>query len=207
MATFKVKLKIEGFELEIEGEREDAALINEHIGAQFSNLLKPIDGIIEGTSTQEQSNQGMLDLGSAPASSTSPKRRPKKKKTTTSETEKSEEGAIDFRHSPEIYGYPKQSWNTATKAVWMIYVLREAANHSDPTSRTIAETFNKHFRQSGTITVGNVTRDLGKMKSSEQPSPLGEDTRRDPSSWFLTDTGNQKALQLIAVALGGESQS
>ena len=48
MSKFKVKLKIQGFELEIEGSREDAGLLSQNLGKQMNSILQPMGAIIEG---------------------------------------------------------------------------------------------------------------------------------------------------------------
>jgi hypothetical protein len=48
MSKFRIRMKLQGLELEIDGAREDASLIIQSVGQQMSNLLQPIDGIIDG---------------------------------------------------------------------------------------------------------------------------------------------------------------
>lgn len=66
---------------------------------------------------------------------------------------------------------------------------------------TIVATFNKHFRQSGQLTTGNVNRDLGVLKG-KSPSQIGEDATKEPSAWFLTTEGKTSARKLVQEALG-----
>lgn len=196
MATFKVRMKLEGFELEIEGEREDAALITEHIGEQFSSLLKPIDGIVEGKPLEAQPS---LDLQAPepPKKKTTRRRAPSPKK---SSPDDQAEFNISFRHSAEKYGNPDQNWKTAQKAMWLIYVLVDMNLGKEFSTRQIVETFNSQFRQMGSITTSNVTRDLGRQRQ-EKPPTVGEDPTSGESKWYLTEGGTRNVQNLIAEAL------
>src|SRR5438067_2145714 len=50
MSKFHVKVKLQGFELEIQGNREDAPAIGRSIGEQFSAIISPAVDILEGNS-------------------------------------------------------------------------------------------------------------------------------------------------------------
>jgi hypothetical protein len=65
----------------------------------------------------------------------------------------------------------------------------------------IATTFNKHFPQAGVIRPNNVSRDLGKFKM-KSPALVSEDRAKNPSAWFLTDSGIQRVEKLIKESLG-----
>ncbi len=71
MAKFKVKLKITGFEMEVEGDRDDAAAISQGIASQFGSLMKPAAEIIDG----EVSDHRALPSLAAPGISSEFRRR------------------------------------------------------------------------------------------------------------------------------------
>ena len=48
MSKFKIKMKLQGLELEIEGAREDSSNIGRNLGGQLANLLQPAIKIIDG---------------------------------------------------------------------------------------------------------------------------------------------------------------
>jgi hypothetical protein len=48
MPKFRIKMKLQGFELEIEGSREEASRISQNLGEQMSALLRPAGVIIDG---------------------------------------------------------------------------------------------------------------------------------------------------------------
>ena len=197
MGKFKIKMKLTGLELDIEGSKEDIPLIAANLGQQLTGLLGPAAAIASGTDAS---------LSSAPAPSPlqmveEVKRRKKRATTSRSADAQSDTATapIDFRHDPVKFGSPKQSWKTSDKAIWLLHVVGKELSGA-----VIAATFNKHFRQAGTITVGNSNRDLGRLKS-KSPSVVGEDTTKNPPQWFLTEEGSRQALKLVGDGLGRTS--
>src|SRR6266480_4743426 len=53
MARFRVKMKLQGLELEVEGTREDAPLIAQNLTRQFAGLLEPAAHIVGGDLERE----------------------------------------------------------------------------------------------------------------------------------------------------------
>jgi hypothetical protein len=103
MSKFRVKMKIQGFELEIEGAREDAALISRNVSQQMASFLKPTSGIIEiepdqATPPQTNTNAQMLENSGNKAR--------RRRKSTGSPSESEAAPAMDYKHSPEKYGRP-----------------------------------------------------------------------------------------------------
>jgi hypothetical protein len=190
-------MKLQGFELEVEGTREDALRINERLGDQISALLRPAGAIVDG----EIAPPAQPPINPMPEVALNKKARRRKEHNSTAAVG-SLSSAIDFKHAPERYGNPKAEWNTAKKAQWLLYVVKEAANLDGLSNRTLAETFNKHFRQSGKITSNHVSRDLGRLKAKVNPSPVGEDTTKDPPTWYLTEEGRKGAQNSVSEALG-----
>lgn len=190
MATFKIRMKLEGLELEVEGEREDVALINDSLAQQFAGLLAPASAIIEGEIVDNARSARPADAH-AVIPPRPGKRKPRKKQAAPKvATTSAPDVAVDWKHDASLFGTPRQEWNTATKSLWTLYVTKEAAHVEQLSAARIAVTFNKHFKQSGTIRAHNVQRDLGKLKASGgQKAQVGEDTTVEPSEWFLTDAG------------------
>jgi len=199
MAKFRMKLKLQSLELEIEGAREDASLISRSIGQQMAGLLQPVGSIVDGELPEDRSPPMQIINGSGQAAVKKNRRR---KFAPVAGNGEDASAAIDFKHEPEKFGNPRQEWKTAQKALWLLYVCNELAGVDQMSTRGIVETFNKHFRQSGTITTSNTSRDLGKAKAKEKPAPVGEDTTKSPSTWYLTEEGRKRAQQLVAEALG-----
>ena len=109
--------------------------------------------------------------------------------------------SVDWPHDPDSWGMPPQKWNTAKKAQWLLYVVSRQTDVREMTSSQIAVTFNKHFREAGTIRPQNVARDFGKLKT-KSPAPVSQDTTKDSGSWFLTQSGEAEAAELANQALG-----
>jgi hypothetical protein len=206
MSKFKIRMKLQGLELEIDGSREDIPLITQNLGQQLSGLLQPAGAIIEGEVLEHASPRENIVL---PPSVTLPqpntKRRGKRKASsgTKPSVDGQKEEAVNWKHDSAKYGTPKQGWSTSNKAIWLLYVTGAEAQLSELSAQRITETFNKHFKQAGTILGFNVTRDLGRLKVKRGSSPpVGEDTTKTPSLWYLTDAGRKKAQELVGEALG-----
>jgi hypothetical protein len=207
MAKFRVKLKLQGLEMEIEGSRDDAPLIAQNLGRQFAGLLQPAAQIVAGNG-DEQLDATPIAIQEADSATAARKRGPRKKRSATVPTtasDSAEEGPLDWRHDPAKWGSPKQAWNTANKAMWLLYVASNETDQKELSSKRIANTFNKHFRQAGQILPFNVTRDLGKLKVGKD-APVSEDTTQASSPWFLTEAGTKRAQGLVSEALGRGEQ-
>jgi len=198
-----MRLRLQGLEVEIEGERDDAAMITRNLGTQLSGLIKPAGQIVDGGGDDEAESPGGVTPRPVPAIE-APSRKPKRnrRQSSAASPDGDASAALEISPAPEKFGVPLQEWKTAEKAVWLIYVLKEQGMGDTFSTRTLVETFNKHFKQSGTITTSNVTRDLGRMKTKERPAWIGEDTTISPSGWFLTEEGRKKAQGFVAAARG-----
>ena len=191
-------MKLQGFELEVEGSREDAALISNQVGKQIAGMID-VQDIIEGEASEKNSA-----VEQPPILNASPAKPPRKKRSSgPSYTKEDKEAnkAISYSHDPEKYGNPSQNWKVLQKAIWLLYVLKEESLGDKHTGLRLVNTFNEHFKQSGKITTSNVNRDFGRAKS-KQPPILGEDKVGKLGEWFLTDSGIRMAQELIAEALG-----
>lgn len=201
-SKFKIKLKVTGFELEIEGNREDVPLMAQAVGQQMSGLLSPASGIVEGEIIEGRSlPQPAVELQSTP----SKKRANRRRSTTSAKSTAGKQGqavAIDWKHDSSKWGSPQQDWSTSDKSIWLLYVVSKEASVSELTGGEISVTFNKHFRQSGQIRTSHINRDLGRLKGIKgKPALAGENTSKTPSTWFLTHEGNKRAQELIAETL------
>lgn len=205
MAEFKIKLKLTGLEIEIEGSHEDLPMITQNITEQFSGLLNPATAIVEGETISQ--HKSIVDNPSPPQSNGGNRKKTKRRTATVVENANSEEShaALAWRHDDNKYGMPKQEWKVLDKFLWLLYVLHESQNITEYTAKGLANTFNKQFRQAGLINVKNATRDIGTLKT-KTPALVGEDTTQTPSKWFLTEAGTKEAHKLIASAKGIEAK-
>lgn len=202
MSRFKVKLRIQGLELEIEGDRREVGIIGQAVGEQVASLMAPTNEIVQGMGGSTP--QAVID--SVPVT-IKRKRRIGKKNNSQTVGQSGPTSAIDFRHDPQRFGTPVQSWKTAQKAIWLMFVAGEMLEAKQLSTGVITTTFNKLFKQAGAITNSNVSRDLGKAKlrSGDVLPLVGEDTTKTPPEWFLTDEGSKQARALIEQSRGPTS--
>lgn len=201
MADFKVKFKLTGLEVEIEGSHEDLPIITQNITEQFANLLAPSTAIIEGERVVSSPNPA--NLASPSQSATSPRKKPKRRARPTQDASGSDSttAAITWRHDDSKFATPQQDWKAVDKYLWLLFVLEESEGVTEYTASGLVNTFNKQFRQAGALNVKNCGRDIGQLKT-KNPALVGEDTSVKPSKWYLTDAGKAEARRLIAVAKG-----
>ena len=202
MAKFEVRLKLQGLELEIKGEREEIPQLTRNISGQLAGVFTPTALIAQA----KESEVTVLEHGAngtpAPESNGGkPRRKPARRRQKDHDAE-DPSVAIDWVHDPAKWGAPQQSWSVADKSIWLLYVVVTGEKlRTELTGPAIATTFNKHFKQAGTVHPPNVTRELGKLKSGS-PALVGENTTSEPTSWFLTHEGVKRGEQLVIDAKG-----
>lgn len=200
MSKFKIKMKLTGFELEIEGSKDDVPNIQQALSQQLSGLLQPPAGLIE-----EAPRPQMKTIEAEPAVNSVRTAKPRKRsapsapKVTSSETE----GALDtWPRDVTKYVSPTQAWSTRDKALWLLYVAQEENIAPEVSSIQIRDTFNMHYRQAKLITLSNINRDLGRVKGQL----VGEDVKKSPPCWFLTEAGTAAVAQKIREAKEGQAK-
>ncbi|WP_175855922.1 hypothetical protein [Burkholderia anthina] len=206
MSKFKIKMKLTGFELEIEGSQDNVPEISQAIGRQLAGLMQAPDALLNSAT---DSVQNLPAAPVQPAVEVRPEALPSRRKparkrktmNTNGADDNSGEVAVDWRHEPAKYGTPSQSWTTAMKSLWVLYVVAQETEIREMSGRRIMLTFNKHFRQAKEVTVTNVNRDLGRAKL-KTPAWVGEDTTKSPSAWYITEEGLKAAQSQIATTLG-----
>lgn len=203
MAKFKISLKVQALEVNIEGEREDIPAISRALSQQLTGLIAPSVGIASLGSDEHEDPQGPSAPQPAQLVEEVKRRTTKKRAASKRPTPGTDatDAPVDWRHDPAKYGSPAQAWSSANKAIWLLYVVSESTDIKELSAKRIADTFNKHFRQAKTILAFNVSRDLGKLKG-KAPALIGEDTTKDPTAWYLTTEGTKAAQALVAKALG-----
>jgi hypothetical protein len=196
MSKFKFKLKLQGLELEMEGSREDIPLIAQNLGNQLTGLIQPAADMAEGKANGEPTpltiNHSNLD---ATDKKKTRKRRPNSNGSTGS-SNATDAKPIEWTHDSSKYGTPQQTWNTAKKSIWTMYVASQELQLDQLTAPQITDTFNRKFKQAGQIRGANVSRDLGNLKM-KSPAQVGEDTTKSVSEWFLTAAGIEQAQEAI----------
>lgn len=211
MSKFRIKLKLQGLELDVEGSREDAPLMAQRLSQQFVGLIQPAAQLVTGDEGSEGAMPpaGRIAEVADPMSTRAPQRRGRRKRATTGATQVGTNGSspigeepLLWRHDTEAWGAPQQSWTTAQKAIWLIFVAGQNTETKDLSSAQITNTFNRHFKSAGQVLKHNVTRDLSKLKG-RRGSVISEDTTGETPVWFLTNTGGEYAKRLVVEAKGG----
>lgn len=197
MSKFKIKLKLTGLEIEIEGTKEDLPIISQNLANQLGNVITPAANMVQGA------RPAIPHIPAAPGldADETKSRRKSPRKNGGADTKAKKAVALDFVHDSSKWGTPSQDWNPTKKSLWLLYVVKAAGAATEMTATEVANTFNKHFRQAGTIQPSNVSRDLGKAKK-QAPALVGEMTNQDPSPWFLTAEGEKIAIELVREGLG-----
>jgi hypothetical protein len=204
MSKIKIKMKLTGFELEIEGTHENVPNISHALGKQLASLMQAPDAVLgkaDGTRTLPGAPIQPVEEVHA---QTPVRKTTRKRRTTNNVSTGGDDGAevaIDFRHEAAKYGTPSQNWTTLQKAMWLLYVVGEESGVKEMSGRRVVLTFNKHYRQAKEVMVANVNRDLGRAKV-KSPSLVGEDNTKSPPAWYLTEEGVKSVQAQIAAALG-----
>jgi hypothetical protein len=216
MAQVEISLKL-NVDLQIKAEREDIPQLTESVKDQLAGAFTPANLIANGQQTAKhvRSVPPIAQTPSLPTPVPHPvpaatpipskprrARRPAQSKDGTPP----EDLAVDWVNDPSKWGAPAQSWDTADRSLWLLYVLKHEVDRAGLSGVVIAATLSKHFRQAGLVYPQIVNRVLGKLKSAAPPL-VGEDSTKKPSEWFLTESGLNHVESLIAQTRTQTTQS
>lgn len=198
--AYKMKLELSGLKLEIE--HDDDGTIPPAVATlqrQLAGVMQTVNALASNGSangSNQLAGHGQPKAIEAPM--VEPRPRGGKGSTRRGSGSRSKAEAIDFKHDAERFGFPKQEWNTACKALWLLYVLAEQGILTEVSGPVLAATFNKHFKTFGTVHAANVHRDLGKEKSKS--GWVNSDASQDPQTWYLLEAGKQGVAKTIEEA-------
>lgn len=187
MAKFKIRLKVQGLELEVEGERQDIPLISAAVTKQLSSIVEPVEVIAE-TPKHLGNGSGTAD-GDAGSRKGSGRRRVAR---STGESA----APVEFRHDSAKFGSPDQSWTVTQKCIWLLNVLQTITGNKEYSAPQLVATYNQQFKAAGKFHPPLLSRELTRAKVLS-PAPLGE----DKGLWYLTAEGERQAKDLVAQAL------
>lgn len=190
MAKFRIRLKLQGLDLEVDGERQDLPAITHAVQEQLTRLVIPGEVIADGHKQLGNGGDG------AAAQEEEGKRKRPARRERRSAGDGAPAAAIEFRHDPATCGNPIQAWSITDKCIWLLYVLKKLAQAKEVSGPALAATFNQYFKPAGKLHPPNVTRDLAKLKV-QNPAPIGE----DKGSYYLTGEGDKQAETLIRAVL------
>jgi hypothetical protein len=185
MSKFKIKMKLSGFELEIEGSKEDVPNIQQALSQQLGGLLQPAAGLIEETPQPQMKTIESEPVTAPPVRNNKPRKRAASTAAPRSSGSESDAALSNWPRDITKYCAPTQSWSTREKSLWVMYVALKEEIAAELSTNQIRSTFNKHYRQAKTIDTSNINRDLGRLKGKL----VLEDVDKSPSAWFLTDAG------------------
>jgi hypothetical protein len=189
MAKFKMRLKVQGLELEVEGERQDIPLITAAVSKQFSSLVEPTNVIVEAPPKHVGNGSGVIiDVDGA----RKPGRRPRGTRPPAESA-----APVEFRHNSGTLGSPVQNWSVLQKAIWLLYVLQTITGNKEYSAAQLVATYNQQFKAAGKFHPPLLSRELSKAKVLS-PAPIGE----DKDMWYLTAEGERQAKELVGQALG-----
>jgi hypothetical protein len=189
MAKFRIRLKVQALELEIDGERQDLPLIASAVNRQFSTLVEPAEIVAEVPKLPSGNGNGSTSTEDG-------KGKVRKPRPPSNRTPAEFAAPVEYRHDPATFGVPSQEWSILEKVIWMLWVLQHTGTKEYVTGQIVA-TFNHHFKAAGKLHPPLVPRELQRAKI-EVPTPVGEDKDR----WYLTAEGERQAKALVAKALG-----
>lgn len=198
MAKIEVEMELTGFRLKVKAEREgDVARITQQLGKQLAGMTQPLAGIVDSSRVIE--TQTVQENGEAGLAQKSAAKLTRKRSRKAGENGRSQ--LITWQHDSAAWGTPKQAWTAAQKILWIMYVIGKATGQSEIGGPTIAESFNKAFKQFGTLKKKSMPRDLGALKT-KSPALVLDNTAECPITWYLTETGILEAEKLVAEARG-----
>jgi hypothetical protein len=189
MAKFRIRLKLQGLDLEVDGERQDLPAITHAVQQQLTNLVVSGEVITDGS--QRQLADGSNN-GTGGGEDEEPRKRRPVRRAARGVGDGVASAPIDFRHDGAKYGNPVQAWSLTEKLIWLLYVLKKTASMDEVAGPQLASTFNQNFKQAGKIHPPHVTMHLGRAKM-QNPPPIGQ----DKDNYFLTNEGDKQAEQLI----------
>jgi hypothetical protein len=112
--------------------------------------------------------------------------------------------AIQFAHDAEKHGFPKQEWNTANKAMWLLYVMEMQTEQKEASAHVIAATFKLYFKEFGNLLTHNIARDLG---SAKRKGLVNSDPTKNPEVWYLLAAGKTAMQALIQNPTAAEAST
>lgn len=200
MPKLDIEFELTGLKLKIKGDSDDTSGKVADLQRQIASLVGTINSLTQQAtqpqlhgSSPSESTQKLIDVPQ-PSDTATKTRKAITRKASGAPKVKAE--AIDFKHDAEKFGFPKQAWSTAQKAMWMLHMLAESGDTKEFTAAQIANAFNKHFKSFGTIRAQNVLRDLGKEKGKS--GAVNSDASQDPMRWFLLETGRAQMAAILA---------
>jgi hypothetical protein len=205
MAKLEVKFELSSLRFEITGERDDVAVALASLQQQVTALAQSTSsatGTLNGAPTQiggalsgRPAPLGQPIEGEASArASLGPPATARKGRRGGSGSPRLKVQPLQFSHDAEKYGFPSQTWNTAYKAMWLLYVMEMQTESKGASAHVIAATFKMYFKEFGNVLTHNIVRDLG---SAKKKGLVNSDPTKAPEEWYLLAAGKAAVQTLI----------
>jgi hypothetical protein len=196
MPKLEIEFEITGLKLRIKGESEDVVERAADVQRRLHGAFQALGSVGEGALSS--ATQPRTYTVSAEAIKEVEAEAPRARRTTrkSSAAVKTKNVCLELTHDPEKFGFPKQEWPTASKAMWFLLMLEKQTGHKEASAPEIAGTFNKYFREFGTIRPQNISRDLSALKGKGKS--VNNDPAKEPPTWYLLEDGKKEVENLIA---------
>lgn len=191
MGKFRLRLKLTGLEVEIDGDREDLGAIRSAAVSQFAGAIEPVLVAADGDRALPEAAK-LIDSGGA-------RQRPRGRGSRVGGSRGAAAGeSVEFRHEPARFGNPLQTWSVSDKCIWLLYVLKSLGAATEASGPQIVATFNKEFKLAGRLHPPVVARELTKLKGAN-PAAVAQ----NGEAWYLLDAGERRAKELLQSVLSG----
>src|SRR6266852_2702665 len=127
-SKFRIKLKLQGLELEVEGSREDIPQLTRNVSAQLAGMLLPATNIVEGKAPASLGRDAIDGNSHIIEQEAPPRRRGRARRATSAGAEgtNGKGKAIVWNHDANAWGTPLQTWKAVDKAIWLLYVANKS---------------------------------------------------------------------------------
>jgi len=204
MSKLEIEFELTGLKLKIKGDSDEVA-------GKVADLQRQVQGVMNtiGAITQGASAPALAPAPAAQNGAVNPAHKVIEAVTENASTARKgkapgpRKGApkapraepVDLKHDVEKYGFPQQEWNTAQKAMWLLYVLSNQTGQHEYSAPVLAATFNKHFKSFGSVLAHNLARDLNAQK--RKTGWVNSDATQEPPTWLLLEVGKKAMAKLI----------
>lgn len=201
MAKLEIEFEITGVKLRIKGESDDVVARAAHVQRQLQAAVQSLGNVGDGALSTTTPLPPPITLPPAATSNGGVAETNGRKRGRRSGGGGSIKSAepIELNHNAETYGFPSESWNGATKAMWLLYVLEKQANLQEASTGVLVETFNKYFRRFGALRSQRVSRDLGTAQAERRV--VANNANQNPPTWYLLDSGKKEIEALVKESL------
>lgn len=202
MPKLEIEFEITGVKLRIKGESDDVVARATDVQRRLQGAMQSLSAVGEGAIGASTPQPPPLQLrpseseadGNGGPSATRTRRVGARRGGGRSGAE-----AIELTHDAEAYGFPREDWNTATKAMWLLYIIEKQVNRQEASAPVIAETFNKYFRRFKAIRANLVARDLANTQA--RSGTVANNANESPQTWYLLDSGKKEVETKIKEAM------